>query len=195
MKRSQIGPKSYSEALEKAQKSRNSLSRRRIASQPLCPPKQGGSSSLPRNASPTKLRKKAKAKKRTRLPSRKHLVKEVDQLVSLIVRARDGNRCVLCGSTERVQCGHIFGRRSHGARFDVELGGNTAAQCASCNIKHNSHQWIFFSWFIDKWGREAFDAMYVRWAAGRKYSRLELIELKAELATKLASVNGAKDLT
>lgn len=120
------------------------------------------------------------------MPSRRSLVKKLDTLTSLIVRLRDGGRCVLfginqnCLGTERLQCGHIFGRRSHGARFDIEAGGNTAAQCANCNIKHNAHQWVFYRYYIDKYGQESFDALYRRWAKGRKYSTPELRDLVGE---------------
>lgn len=129
---------------------------------------------------------KPKKKRRARLPSRKALVASLDRLTSLIVRSRDG-RCVLCHSTERLQCGHILGRRSHGARWDIHPGGNTAAQCSNCNIKHNSHQWIFYSWYIDNYGRAAFDSLYRRWSAGHKYSRMELIALVTEYKVKLES--------
>lgn len=129
----------------------------------------------------------AKARKRARLPSRAKLIKRLDSLTSQIVRLRDG-RCVLCGTTERLQCGHIFGRRSHGARFDIDFGGNTAAQCAPCNQRHNYDQWRFYRWFINEYGQPAFEDLYRRWAKGRKYSNPELRKMIEAYEKKLAEM-------
>jgi hypothetical protein len=148
-------------------------------------------SPIPRGTSELKrsefVRKPAKKKKpkRDKLPSRAKLVKELDRLTSLIVRARDNGKCVLCGSAERLQCGHIFGRRSHGARFDIAPNGNCHAQCSGCNQRHNYEPWRYYRWFIGRFGQEVFDAMYTRWTKGHKYSRRELIEMVAEYTVAL----------
>ncbi len=126
-------------------------------------------------------------KKRETLPSRAKLVKTLDTLTSKIVRMRDG-QCVLCHTTERLQCGHIFGRRSHGARWDIEPDGNCHCQCSGCNINHNRDPWKYFNWFLDWHGRPAFDALYTRWSKGRKYSRIELIALVSEYEIKLSQM-------
>lgn len=143
------------------------------------------------------IRPKAKKKvKRKKLPSRRSLVRTLDTLHSLIIRKRDGGRCVLyginscCLGAERLHCGHIFSRRSHSARWDVEVGGNAAAQCASCNIKHNAHPWIFYKWYIDIFGIEQFDAMYRRWSTGHQYNRQDLIQMVAGLKLHLEELNG-----
>ncbi len=65
----------------------------------------------------------------------KSIVKELDTLVSLIVRKRDG-RCVVCGSTDNPQAGHFIGRRHYAVRWDLT---NVHQQCAGCNIAHNSN--------------------------------------------------------
>lgn len=195
-----LNPKSYAEALLKAQsrpprprqplrQGGKGLVRSPLAASGVLSGQPGSGNSLRRSSQKAKTKKK-----RARMPSRKSLVTKLDRLTSLIVRLRDGGRCVLwginatCTGIEKLQNGHIFGRRSHGARFDIEAGGNCAAQCSSCNIKHNHHQWIFYKWYIDRYGKEAFDAMYIRWSKGRKYSRLELIALCAEYQTKLAEM-------
>lgn len=135
-------------------------------------------------------KRKIAAKKklgRVKLPSRGKLVKALDSLTSQIVRLRDG-QCVLCGATERLQCGHLFGRRSHGARWDLERDGNCHTQCAGCNQRHINDPWRYFNWYLDWHGRQAFDELYKRWSAGRKYSRLELIALVKEYEAKLAEM-------
>lgn len=137
-------------------------------------------------------RKAGRKKKsgRAKLPTRKKLVERLDSLTSQIVRLRDG-QCVLCHSTERLQCGHLFGRRSHGARWDLERDGNCHTQCAGCNQRHNYDPWKYFNWYLDWHGRKAFDELYKRWSAGRKYSRLELIALVAEYEIKLKEMQDA----
>lgn len=144
------------------------------------------SSAIPYGSNSLGARKKKGTKKvkRARLPTRKKLVQTLDILTSQIVRLRDG-QCVLCHTTERLQCGHLFGRRSHGARWDLERDGNCHCQCSGCNQRHNVDPWRYFQWYLDWHGREAFDALYRRWAAGHKYSRLELIALVAEYKVKL----------
>lgn len=139
-------------------------------------------------------RKTARKKKsgRAKLPSRKKLVNTLDSLTSQIVRLRDG-QCVLCGSTERLQCGHMFGRRSHGARWDLERDGNTHTQCAGCNRRHNYDPNRYYTWFRDWHGEKAFNELYKRWSAGRKYSRLELIALVKEYEIKLEEMKEQRD--
>lgn len=144
-------------------------------------------SAVKRVAFKSKPPKDKKKPTRAKLPSRAKLVKTLDTLTSQIVRLRDG-QCVLCHSTERLQCGHIFGRRSHGARWDIEPDGNCHGQCAGCNQRHNHDPWRYYNWFLDWHGRQAFDEMYKRWSAGRKYSRLELISLVAEYEIKLSQM-------
>jgi hypothetical protein len=147
------------------------------------------SSAVPYATNSLKARKKKGKRKGVR--SWKLLIKDLDALTSKIVRLRDGGRCVLfginanCLGSERLQNGHIFGRRSHGARWDTQPDGNCHAQCANCNKKHNAHQWIYYRWYIDKFGQEAFDELYRRWAKGRRYTRLELQNLVPEFESKL----------
>jgi len=127
-------------------------------------------------------------KGRGKLPSFKWLKNRLDILTSQIVRLRDG-RCVLCGTSERLQCGHIFGRRSHGARWDIEPDGNCHGQCSGCNQRHNYEPLRFYRWFIQKFGQEKFDELYARWQKGRKFTRLELVNLVAEYESRLVAMN------
>lgn len=191
-----LAPKTYEIALERA-RSRPSKPRKPLARGKGLKSAQNavGLKRGPKNTITAKGRDAKKAK-RKKMPSRKSLIVKLDSLTSQIVRLRDGGRCVLfginqnCLGSERLQCGHIFGRRSHGARFDIEVGGNTAAQCANCNQLHNYRPWVFYRWFIGLYGQETFDAMYTRWSRGQKYSRSDLIALIAEYQTKLDSMKG-----
>lgn len=58
-----------------------------------------------------------------------------DDLFSLYVRIRDGNKCRLCESTFRVQCMHLISRRYFGCRHLPENGW---AGCARCHRRYTS---------------------------------------------------------
>ena len=169
--------------LERQKKPRTPLKRSTVPLRAIGRAKTRDIIAEPQKTPRTRRAIRRKVKKRTRLPSRAKLVKELDRLTSLIVRLK-GNGCVICGSQERLQCGHLFGRRSHGARFDIEEGGNCSVQCAPCNKNHNNRPYIYLKWHQDRFGTDVTDALYRRWSAGHKYSRLELINMVAEYKAK-----------
>lgn len=71
---------------------------------------------------------------------RANLAREADRLFSLWIRARDGQRCRLCGSAERIQCAHLFSRRYRGARWNE---ANAWALCSKCHMRytHRPLEW------------------------------------------------------
>lgn len=134
-----------------------------------------------------------KKAKRTKMPSRKSLVRKADNLVSQIVRLRDG-KCVECGSTEKLTNGHVLGRRSFATRFDITAEGDCHAQCWPDNYRAAMSGAVHYhAWYVRTFGAEAFDALYRRWAAGKKWSRLELIALVADLNQTLAIMENSSD--
>lgn len=132
-------------------------------------------------------RKRLPAKpKRKNLPSRAKLVRTLDTLTSQIVRLRDG-RCVQCGTTEKLTCGHVLSRRSHATRWSLL---NCHAQCWPHNFAHGSHSPVpYFQWFIKQFGQPIFDDMYREWAKGRKFSTPELREMVTEYETMLKELS------
>lgn len=90
----------------------------------------------------------------------KTMKKEADILFSLIIRTRDGNRCVLCGSGERPQCGHVLSRSALATRW---LEDNAFCQCAGCNMKHEWNAYPFLSWYIEKFGKDKLDEIQRKW--------------------------------
>lgn len=46
--------------------------------------------------------------------------KEADDIFSKLIRARDGNQCVMCGRTENLTCSHFWGRGHSSTRYDPE---------------------------------------------------------------------------
>ena len=47
-------------------------------------------------------------------------------------------------------------------------------------------------WYVKRFGVEAFDELYQDWTKGRKYTRLELINLLAEFQEKLKGYNSGE---
>lgn len=123
---------------------------------------------------------------------RGRLIKECDALVSLIVRNRD-RQCVTCvylgkypdtirQPVSALQCGHLLSRRFGGTRFDLT---NCNAQCPGCNKSHNFDSVPYTQWFIKKYGQEAWEDLYRKARALKKWRIFELEALKVELTEEL----------
>lgn len=113
---------------------------------------------------------------------RKKLIKQCDDLVSLIVRKRDG-RCVTCDATTRLTCSHLIKRGRSATRFDLT---NCNCQCASCNNKHNYYPEIYTSWFVEHYGVKNYQELILRASQIKKWTLDELEVLKKNLQTMLS---------
>lgn len=91
---------------------------------------------------------------------RKKLVKELDRVFSLWIRKRDWNKCVMCGTSENVQNGHLFSRANLSTRWD-EINCN--AQCWKHNIMHENDSKPYTDWFIKNYGQAMYDDLRDRW--------------------------------
>ena len=120
--------------------------------------------------------------KKLKKPSRKSLIKKLDKLVSGIVRKRDGNKCVVCGSTFQLTCGHIFSRSAYSTRWDLE---NCHAQCWKENFNHEYDPYPFINWFIKKFGQKKLDELHKRYRTPRIWKDFDLQELYLELEKEL----------
>ena len=125
------------------------------------------------NPKPEKREKTRKPIRKRGKSQRKKLVAELDRVFSLYIRKRDG-RCVLCGTTERLQCGHLFSRTAYSTRWHT---ANAHGQCAKHNLMHEHDAWPFYSWFIHKFGREKFEQMHVAYNTPRKFTDAELEDM------------------
>ncbi len=108
---------------------------------------------------------------------RKKLIKKCDELVSLIVRKRD-KRCVCCGSTKRLQCGHLIKRGKAATRFNLI---NNNAQCSSCNFRHNQYPEHYTSWFVQRYGTTVYRRLIELSLKVKKWELEELTVLKKYL--------------
>ena len=110
-------------------------------------------------------------------PTRKSIVKKLDKLVSEIVRARD-KKCITCGSTERLTCGHLFSRVAYSTRWDLT---NCWCQCWGCNYRHEFDPYPFQRWFAAKFGQKKLDELWAKFHQVKKFKTFELIELHDKL--------------
>lgn len=93
--------------------------------------------------------------KKTRT-SRQKLVARLDKLLHDIVVLRD-RKCVTCGSTSNLQAGHLLTRSYGRVKYSLV---NTHCQCRSCNYLHEYKPDIYTKWFLDKYGKTAYDDLY-----------------------------------
>lgn len=109
--------------------------------------------------------------------SRGSLVRRLDSLVSKIVRERD-KRCVVCGSIDNLQAGHLFTRTVYATRWDLI---NVNTQCAGCNFRHNGDAYPYIQWFTRRFGEEALEMLHQKHRTITKIKDYELEELLEEL--------------
>lgn len=95
--------------------------------------------------------------KKTKGSQRKDLRKVLDRVHSRLIRHMYGNVCVVCGSTENIECGHIFKREGDATRWDIAEDGDCHPQCHNCNAKHERDRAPYDTWYIEKFGQMRFD--------------------------------------
>ena len=118
-------------------------------------------------------------------PSRKTLVRNLDKAVSEYIRNRD-EYCVVCGSTYRLQNGHLFTRKNYSTRWDVSDDGNCHALCEKCNLRDSYDTYHYRRWYREKFGTEKFDELHRKFSTMRKFKNYELKELLDEIKSHLS---------
>jgi len=125
-------------------------------------------------------------KPKKKLPSIAQLIKKVDAVFNPYIRLRDG-ACVICGSTESLQCSHYYGKKAHPAvRWAT---WNAHAMCASCHYKHhNGHEDAYAKW----WHENGYDKQLLIYDKeaheAHKRTRAELEETLAKYIKLLAEI-------
>jgi hypothetical protein len=104
-------------------------------------------------------------------PTQKQLVAKADALFSLVVRSP--GRCVICGTTERLQCAHGFSRRHRNTRWDER---NAWPMCAAHHqfFTHRPLEWD--EWMLAQMGADVY------WEVRRLALSTEKVDLSAVLA-------------
>lgn len=89
-------------------------------------------------------------------PNRKLLVKKADKAFGDYIKARDPY-CVVCGTTENPQCGHLFTRMYYSTRWNEN---NAFKQCCGCNLRHEYDAYPFTKYFLDRFGVAGYDELH-----------------------------------
>jgi len=90
--------------------------------------------------------------------------------MSLFVRERD-RKCVICGKTENLQCGHLFSRVAFSTRWDLV---NCHCNCSGCNLRHEFNSAPYTLWFIKKYGVNTYEKLHFRFSHTKKYTDSDL---------------------
>lgn len=120
-------------------------------------------------------------RKRTLTKERKQWIKKLDRIFSEYIRKRDG-RCVVCGSTENLQCGHLFSRVAYSTRWDEE---NAYCQCRSCNMMHEFDPYPLMEFARQKLGQEKLDMLYKRYKRPVKVTEADMQVMYGRYQKKL----------
>lgn len=128
-------------------------------------------------------------KRKTKQSLMRILKKKLDKKFSEYIRLRDNFTCVLCGNKERPQCGHVFSRSSHNTRWDEK---NSFCQCSGCNMRHEFDPYPYNNWFIEKFGKDAWDQMHQKWNTVRQWSMQELEDEIARLDIKIKELTATR---
>jgi len=115
-------------------------------------------------------------------PSRKKLVKDLDQIFSKWVRLRAVDEyglgeCFTCGkrkSWKGVDAGHFQSRGKYSIRWDEK---NVQFQCKGCNMTNGGQQFIFGKKLDEKYGPGTADELVVEGHKTRKFANFELEDM------------------
>jgi hypothetical protein len=117
------------------------------------------------------------------------LKKALDCVHSRYIRARDGHRCVVCGSGENLECGHIFTRTAKSTRWDTEPDGNCHCQCHRCNMRHVENPEPYMRWYIRKHGFEKLAELKKRFLTLKRFNDNDLLEKINEIQKLYCNVS------
>lgn len=125
---------------------------------------------------------------KTRKNTRKDLKKECDQLVSEIVKLRDGGKCQKCGHAG-TQSHHLFSRRYLNTRWDSR---NMVYLCYPCHL-HGAHskQEEFRDWILREIGPELFEKLKI--SAYMTGSKMDMAAVKLMLEVEVEKEKALKD--
>jgi hypothetical protein len=114
--------------------------------------------------------------------TRKAAIKAADKAFADYIKARD-KRCVTCGSTDRLQCSHVFRRWHHATAWDES---NAYAQCSACHtFHHRQSEAIFLDWARAKLGNKKYDDLKARWQTISDWKIYQIEEIANYFKNKL----------
>jgi len=114
-----------------------------------------------------------KAKKRSKNLTVASLKKKADAIFSIYIRLRD-KKCITCGSTENLQCGHFQSRKHNATRYDPY---NCQAQCVRCNMFNWGEQYEFGKQLDKKYGDGMAESLKKKAQEIHKFTTYELQDI------------------
>lgn len=94
----------------------------------------------------------------------KKLKEELWELCKKIVRARDGNVCIICGKSNLEgsgwHTGHFLPSSTCGAYLRYDLR-NLHSSCYNCNINLGGNGAMFYKILVSKFGQDFVDRLFV----------------------------------
>lgn len=135
------------------------------------------------------LTKKQAVKKLKKQFNRKAVVKRLDDVFSLYIRARDKNTCFVCGQKAPavvIQCGHLITRACYSTRWSEE---NCQAVCRGCNMAHEYRPEKHTQQYINIYGLPAYDNLVFK---SRQPSKLKTAELEMLITYYQQKLDGLK---
>lgn len=119
------------------------------------------------------------------------LVEEASKQLQLLVRlkAADDNgyvSCVVCGVRRHykdgMHGGHFISRGKLATRLMVE---NVHPECRACNMPGGGHEAGWASYMLETYGKEFIDELHALSRTVKKYTRVEIEDIKKDLAKQI----------
>ena len=125
-------------------------------------------------------------------PSRKNLIKKLDNVFSQYIRRRFAvngiTKCVTCGKQahwKELQAGHFMSRKHYSTRYDET---NVQVQCSGCNVFRYGEQYKFGRYLEEAYGEGTAEDLQNKSRQITKFSDIrikEMIEYYNKLLTNL----------
>ena len=125
-------------------------------------------------------------------PSRKNLIKKLDNVFSQYIRRRFAvngiTKCVTCGKQahwKELQAGHFMSRKHYSTRWDET---NVQVQCSGCNVFRYGEQYKFGRYLEEAYGEGTAEDLQNKSRQITKFSDIrikEMIEYYNKLLTNL----------
>ena len=125
-------------------------------------------------------------------PSRKNLIKKLDNVFSQYIRRRfavnEIAKCVTCGKQahwKELQAGHFMSRKHYSTRYDET---NVQVQCSGCNVFRYGEQYKFGRYLEEAYGEGTAEDLQNKSRQITKFSDIrikEMIEYYNKLLTNL----------
>lgn len=112
--------------------------------------------------------------------TRQKAYNDLDALITEIMFFKY-EKCVLCRGEYRLGTGHIFSRRHLNTRWDYKYDGNCHLQCQRCNFTHVRDQYVYFDWYLKRFGEEKFEDLRGRYKTTVKWNLTDLRAMYAKV--------------